>query len=65
MIYDWTCIFFFRELEQELEMQLEQAEAKNKEYRSAANRLQMENDQVKEKLEQGQREYNRQVSRKL
>lgn len=50
-----------RELEAELETQLEQAEARAKEYRSLANRLQMDNDQLKDKLEQCQREYQCQV----
>jgi Skp family chaperone for outer membrane proteins len=46
-----------RELEAELETQLEQSEHKVKEYRSLSNRLQMENDQLKSKLEQCHREY--------
>lgn len=52
-----------RELEAELEMQLEQTEARLKEQRSVANRLQMENDQIKDKWEQCQREYGCQVRR--
>ena len=51
-----------RELEAELEAQLEQSEVKIKEYRSLANRLQMDNDQLKSKLEQCHREYHFQVS---
>ncbi len=50
-----------RELEAELEAQLEQAEARLKEYRSLSNRLQMDNDQLRDKLEQGQREFGAQV----
>ena len=50
-----------RELEAELEAQLEQAEHKMKEFRSAQNRLQLDNDQIKDKLEQCQREYHCQV----
>ncbi len=45
-------------------MQLEQAEARLKEQRSLANRLQMEKDQVQDKLEQCQREYHCQVREK-
>lgn len=51
-----------RELEAELETQLEQSEHKVKEYRSLSNRLQMENDQLKSKLEQCHREYHFQIS---
>jgi len=51
-----------RELEAELEAQLEQSEVKIKEYRSLANRLQMDNDQLKSKLEQCHREYHFQIS---
>ncbi len=51
-------------MEAELEMQLEQAEARLKEQRSLANRLQMEKDQVQDKLEQCQREYHCQVRAK-
>ncbi|TRY76896.1 hypothetical protein TCAL_09584 [Tigriopus californicus] len=51
-----------RELEAELEMQLEQAEDRLKDSRSLANRLRMENDQIRDKLEQCQREYHCQVS---
>jgi len=54
-----------RELEAELEMQLEQAEARLKEQRSLANRLQMENQQIKGKLDQVQRDYNCQASPSL
>ena len=38
-----------------------QSEHKVKEYRSLSNRLQMENDQLKSKLEQCHREYHFQV----
>merc|ERR1719334_2324241 len=51
-----------RELEAELETQLEQSEHKVKEYRSLSNRLQMENDQLKSKLEQCHREYHFQIN---
>jgi SMC interacting uncharacterized protein involved in chromosome segregation len=51
-----------RELEHELETQLEQSEAKIKEFRSLTNRLQQENDQLKDKVEQCHKEYNFQVS---
>merc|ERR1712079_768437 len=51
-----------RELEHELETQLEQSEAKIKEFRSLSNRLQMENDQLKSKLEQCHREYHFQIN---
>ncbi len=51
-----------RELEAELEMQLEQAESRLKDQRSVANRLQMENDQMRDKLEQCQREFHCRVS---
>ena len=50
-----------RELEAELEAQLEQSEVRIKEYRSLANRFQMDNDQLKSKLEQCHREYHFQV----
>ena len=50
-----------RELEAELETQLEQSEGKIKEYRSLSNRLQLENDQLRSKLEQCHREYHFQV----
>ena len=46
-----------RELEAELEAQLEQAETKCKEFRSLSNRLQMDNEHIQSKLEQCQREY--------
>merc|ERR1712076_62894 len=51
-----------RELEAELETQLEQSERKVKEFRSLSNRLQMENDQLKSKLEQCHREYHFQIN---
>jgi len=51
-----------RELEHELETQLEQSEAKIKEFRSLTNRLQHENDQLKDKLEQCHKEYHFQVT---
>ena len=50
-----------RELEHELETQLEQSEAKIKDFRSLTNRLQHENDQLKDKLEQCHKEYHFQV----
>jgi TolA-binding protein len=50
-----------RELEQELEVQLTQAEKSVKELRSECNRLRLENDGVKEKLESCQKEFHRQV----
>ena len=50
-----------RELELELETQLEQSEAKIKEFRSLTNRLQHENEQLKDKLEQCHKEYHFQV----
>ena len=53
-----------RELEAELEAQLEQAEAKIKEYRSLSNRLHMDNDELKAKLEQSHKEYAFQVGEK-
>jgi len=51
-----------RELEAELEAQLEQMEIKNKELKSLTNRLQMENDQIKDKLDQCNREYHYQIT---
>lgn len=51
-----------RELETELEAQLEQVESKNKELKSLTNRLQMENDHIKDKLELCSREYNNQIN---
>ena len=48
-------------LEHKLETQLEQSEAKIKEFRSLTNRLQHENDQLKDKLEQCHKEYHFQV----
>ena len=50
-----------KELEQELETQLEQAEKSVKEFKSLANRLQLENDSLKDKLEQCHKEYHYQV----
>jgi len=51
-----------RELELELETQLEQSEGKIKEFRSTTNRLQHENEQLKDKLEQCHKEYHFQVT---
>lgn len=51
-----------RELEAELEAQLEQAEMKTKELKAMSNRLQMENEQLRDKLEQCSREYHYQIS---
>ena len=51
-----------RELEHELETQLEQSEGKIKEFRALSSRLQMENEQLKDKLEQCHKEYHFQVS---
>merc|ERR1712156_1353405 len=51
-----------RELELELETQLEQSEKKIKEFRSLTNRLQHENEQLKDKLEQCHKEYHFQVT---
>ena len=53
-----------RELELELETQLEQSEAKIRDFRSLTNRLEQENDQLKDKLEQCTKEYHYQVSEK-
>merc|ERR1712018_658597 len=53
---------YWREKATELETQLEQSEHKVKEYRSLSNRLQMENDQLKSKLEQCHREYHFQIN---
>ena len=53
-----------RELEAELEAQLEQSEVKIKEYRSLSNRLHMDNDELKAKLEQSHKEYAFQVGEK-
>ena len=50
-----------RELEHELETQLEQAEMKNKDLKALTNRLQMENEQLRDKLEQCSRDYHFQV----
>jgi len=51
-----------RELEAELEAQLEQTELKNKDLKSLSNRLQMENENLKDKLEQCSREYHFQIN---
>jgi len=51
-----------RELELELETQLEQSEAKIRDFRSLTNRLEQENDQLKDKLEQCTKEYHYQVT---
>merc|ERR1719495_843525 len=51
-----------RELEAELETQLEQSEVKIKEYRSLSNRLHMDNDELKAKLEQCHKEYAFQIN---
>ena len=48
-------------MEAELEAQLEQAEIKTKELKAMYNRLQLENEQLKDKLEQCTREYHFQV----
>ncbi len=53
-----------RELEQEMEVQLEQDEAKIKEFRSLTSRLQRENEQLKEKLDHCHNQYQAQVSLK-
>ena len=53
-----------RELEAELETQLRQAEDKLKDQRSAYNRLQLEHDVTRDKLEQVQREYHAQVRKR-
>ena len=51
-----------RELEHELETQLEQAEVKTKDLKALTNRLQMENEQLRDKLEQCSRDYHFQVT---
>lgn len=51
-----------RELEAELEAQLEQAEVKTKDMKGLSNRLMMENEQLKDKLEQCTREYHYQIN---
>jgi len=51
-----------RELEAELEQQLEQAENKNKELKALSNKLQLENENLRDKLEQCTREYHSQIS---
>jgi len=51
-----------RELEAELEAQLEQAEIKTKELKAISNRLQMENEQLRDKLDQCSREYHYQIN---
>ena len=48
-------------MEAELEAQLEQAEMKTKELKAMSNRLQLENEQLRDKLEQCSREYHYQV----
>ena len=50
-----------RELEAELETQLEQSEKKCKEFRLFNSRLTMETEQLRDKLEQAQREHHCQV----
>merc|ERR1712013_964508 len=45
-----------RELEAELETQLEQAEIKTKDLKALTNRLQLENEQLRDKLEQCSRD---------
>ncbi|XP_077491589.1 nuclear distribution protein nudE-like 1 isoform X8 [Amblyomma americanum] len=50
-----------RDLEAELETQLEQFEASNRELRAAVGRLQADNENLQEKLQQVQREGTRQV----
>jgi len=51
-----------RELEAELEQQLEQLEIKNKDLKSLTNRLQMENEEIRDKLDQASREYHYQIN---
>jgi len=51
-----------RELEHELETQLEQAEMKTKDLKAMTNRLQMENEQLRGKLEQCSRDYHFQIN---
>merc|ERR1719370_1635633 len=51
-----------RELEHELETQLEQAEMKTKDLKALTNRLQMENEQLRDKLEQCTRDYHFQIN---
>lgn len=51
-----------KELEHELETQLEQEELKNKELKSLTNRLQLENEQLRDKLEQCSRDYHFQIN---
>ncbi|XP_013402778.1 nuclear distribution protein nudE homolog 1 isoform X2 [Lingula anatina] len=51
-----------RELEAELETQLEQSDNKNRELHAANERLQMELDSIKEKLEQTQETYHKQLT---
>lgn len=51
-----------RELEQELESQLEQAENKMKELKALSNKLHLENDNLRDKLEQCSREYHHQIN---
>ena len=52
-------------MEAELEAQLEQAEVKTKDMKGLSNRLMMENEQLKDKLEQCTREYHYQVQSNL
>lgn len=51
-----------KELEHELETQLEQEELKNKDLKSLTNRLQLENEQLRDKLEQCSRDYHFQIN---
>lgn len=51
-----------RELEAELEAQLEQAEVKTKDMKGLSNRLMMENEQLKDRVEQSTREYHYQIN---
>ena len=54
-----------RELEHELETQLEQSEGKIKQFSSLTSRLQLENEQLKDKLEQCHKEYHFQVPNRV
>merc|ERR550519_1139208 len=51
-----------RELEVELETQLQHEESKSKELRMQSNRLQLENEQLRDKLEQCSRDYHFQIN---
>jgi len=51
-----------RELEAELETQLEQAEIKTKDLKALTNRLQLENEQLRDKLEQCSRDFHFQIN---